>query len=153
MYENGFDSKELAELKGKALERLFQAKEIEVHELMCYQRFVKALSAKEKSQVYDKISKLALGQVERDSSKWEGYVSRPLNFVDSPDSPVYEVLREEVDKELDYLIENVHPDGCWYPNWGWGRDENEWKKVKPEVAGMVSVRNLVSLRSFGKFMK
>ncbi|MBU0976685.1 MAG: hypothetical protein ABIE03_02935 [Patescibacteria group bacterium] len=149
-YENNFDENELETLKQKALKRLSDAKEVEVHELMCYQRFVKSLDKKETDQVYDKICKLAVKQVEKDSTKWGGYVARPLNFVDSPKSPVYEVLGDEVDQELDYLIENFEPCGGWYPNWDWMMFEKEWQKVKPEVAGMITVKNLVTLRKFGR---
>lgn len=150
MYENSFDKSELSKLKNIALDKLFEAGEVEIHELMCYQRFAKALNDKEKILVYKKISELAQKQVEEDPSKWSGYVSRPLNFVDNPESPVYDTLKDEVEFELDYLIENLHSDGCWYPNWEWGRDEEEWVKIRNEVAGMVSVRNLIILHNFGR---
>ena len=149
-YENDFDKTELTMLKQKALNRLFDAQEVEVHELMCYQRFVHALNDQEKHKVYEKICQLALDQVNRDSSQWADYVPRPLNFVDSPTSPVYGVLKNEVEMELDYLINTISEEGEWFPNWAWGQYKEEWQKVKPEVAGMVTVRNLITLKLFGR---
>lgn len=149
-FENNFDKKELEELKHMALRRLFEAKEVEVHELLCYQRFVKALNVNEQKVVYEKISKLALNQVERDFSKWNTYVSRPLFFVDSIESPVYKVLTKEVNKELDYIIDTIGKDGSWYPNWHWRQYDDEWEKLKPEVAGMITVKNLITLKNFNR---
>jgi len=147
-YSNKFNKSELEMLKQMALKRLFEAQEIEIHELMCYQRFVHSLPEQEKQRVYDKMSQLAVKQVEKDSSKWIGYVPRPLNFIDSPESPIYEVLKNEIEKELDYLIDNINTEGGWYPNWEWHQYDTEWEKVKPEVAGMVTVRNLIILKEF-----
>lgn len=147
-YKNSFNKKELQMLKEKALNRLLNANEIEVHELLCYQRLAKALSEKEQVEVYKKIATLAVKQVERDKSKWNSYVSRPLYFVDDLNSPVYSVLQNEVENELDYIIETLGDEGGWYPNWEWRQYDTEWIKVKPEVAGMVTVKNLFILKTY-----
>lgn len=147
-YNNGFDKNELKLLKQKALKRLLNADEIEIHELMCYLRFVKSLDSNERNLVYDKIKILASRQLEKDTTKWSGYVPRPLNYVDSLHSPVYQILKKYVDIELDYLIDTVDKDGGWYPNWEWGQFEEEWSRVKPEIAGMITVNNLISLKIF-----
>lgn len=149
-YPNTFDATELEKLKQKALLRLFESETIEIHELMCYQRFVKLLDDNAKKAVYDRISLLANRQVERDVNKWGGYVPRPLNFVDSPISPVYDVLKQDVENELDYLIDTLEQGCCWNPNWEWRQYEEEWQKVKPLISGMVTVKNLLTLKTFGR---
>jgi hypothetical protein len=147
-YNSNFDQTLLTELKNKAIKRLFDSDEVEIHELMCYQRLAKALSKEEQEIVNEKMIKLAIKQVERDSSKWNSYVPRPLNFVDSPTPPVYQVLKTEVQQELDYLIDSLNSDGAWLPNWEWHQYNDEWEKVKPQIAGMVTVRNLITLKEF-----
>lgn len=151
-YKNNFDKNELNMLKHKSLKRLFDADEIEVHELMCYQRFVHSLNKTDKQRVYAKIASLALKQVERNVDKWKEYVSRPLYFVDNNKSPIYNVLKEEVDKELDYMIDNLDSEGGWYPNWEWGQYPEEWSYFKPEIAGMITVKNISILKQFERIL-
>lgn len=147
-FKNNFNNNELEMLKQKALERLFSSNELETHELMCYQRFTKSLSEQEQGRVNQKLNELITNQIEHDSSKWNSYVPRPLNFVDSPKSPFYSSISAEVEAELDFLIDTMDSTGGWYPNWEWRQFDEEWKKVKPEIAGMLSVKNLLILKNF-----
>jgi hypothetical protein len=149
-YPNSFDTGKLRDLKDKSIQRLLDSDELEFHELFCYARFIRYSGIKFAPEITDKLNKLILNSVQRDTAKWDSYGVRPLNFVDSPSSDLYSALSLEVDNELDYLINKQETDGSWIPNWEWYQYPEEWNIAKVELAGKITVDNLLKLRSFSR---
>jgi hypothetical protein len=68
----------------------------------------------------------------------------------SPHSILAQNFPETVDDLLDSEIKNQAEDGGWWPTWNWSQYEDEWKIVKVEWAGKLTVECLHTLKSFGK---
>jgi len=149
-YENNFDSVELEKLKNIALRRLFDADTLEIHELMCYIRFAKSFKKNILEKINLKIIEIAHKLIEKDTSKWNTYVGRPLQLINSPTSPLFRQFKEITEFELDYLIENFDEENAWQPNWDWRIFEKDFNKLKPQIAGMITVNNLIILKNFGR---
>ena len=127
------------------------APSLSMFELRCYQRLVKALPQPEREQVAGHLQSAILNLVEPDPAAWAGYVAQPLEFVHSPQSPLYQPLRQAVEANLDYTIEAQVEDGSWPPKWSWGEDYSEtWPTARQEWAGHLTVETLTILKAFGR---
>ena len=52
-------------------------------------------------------------------------------FVDTPNSLIANVIKDEVELNLDYLIKSQGEDGSWPPTWSWGGENT--KKLGREL--------------------
>ena len=148
-YGNSFNKRVLKLLQEKMINRILNADKIEVHELQCYVRMLD-INSDLNSIVGEKIDQLVINTVETDKNKWVGYVTKPSTFIASPNSRYYKMFEQAYNFELDQLTEISDSEYCWYPSWNWNSYLDEWAKVKIEIAGMISVRNLIMLHKFGR---
>jgi hypothetical protein len=89
--------------------------------------------------------------VSRDPAQWSSYSIRPLKVVTSPGSPVADLLEVDVQRNLDYLIEEQTPQGSWDPVWSWGDAYPEhWEQAKLEWRGHLTLEALTTLQTFGR---
>jgi hypothetical protein len=88
--------------------------------------------------------------VSRDPGNWVNYVPTPVDFGPTPDSDFYPLLQENIDRNLDYLIEKMTPEGVWVPNWSWGQYEDAWKIVQKHWIGILTIKNMKILQVFGR---
>lgn len=89
--------------------------------------------------------------VARDPEQWASYCTPPLWAAPVPDSLVADLLREEVQRHLDYLIETQAPEGHWSPFWSWGAFyPGVWARARCEWCGHLTLNALVSLRAYGR---
>lgn len=87
--------------------------------------------------------------VERNPHKWSEYCLQPLDVVSSGNSPFLSLLEEEVNRAIEYQLNNQNDTGSWEPNWHWlGTFPEEWTKAKAEWAGVLTLKMLVTLTSF-----
>lgn len=134
----------------KAIQRLKNKKSIETHELQCYFRLYKSLPKESAELIEKELFTHIKKTVEIDPSKWQGYVTKPLTFVESMDSPLYEEFSELIQLELDMIIDSQEVNGEWNPSWEWGTYPEVWKEVKVELSGLITVNNLILLNKFGR---
>ena len=121
--------------------------------LLCYSRLLvtKSLAEEIRVQLQKILQELVPVSTETAPEKWGGYCLKPLWIVHSTDSPFYEALAEAVEANLDYEIETQSPDGSWTPNWNWaGMFPEAWQQAEREWRGNLTLRNLRSLKSFGR---
>jgi len=71
------------------------------------------------------------------------------HWIDSPDHPYYNMYREAVENNLDFLIESQGEDGSWSPNWSWGEPE-VWERVNKRLKGKLTFEFLFALNKFGR---
>jgi hypothetical protein len=122
-----------------------------MEELSGYLEFVKAVPAEKRGRPEDKLKELVSKIVARHPSAWASYGPQPLVFVDSPESFLYDGLRQAVEDNLDYLVDRQDPAGGWVPNWDWGGDFPEvWDVAHHEWRGVLTLVNLRKLRAFGR---
>lgn len=132
----------------KVVRRLKSKANIETHELQCYLRLYKALPDNERIDIEEDLFRQIKDSVEVDPTKWEGYVTTPLTFVDSPDSSVFSMFESTIPMQLDMLIDSQAEDGAWWPSWEWGTYPEIWENVKVELAGLITTSNLILLDKF-----
>ncbi|MBU1895400.1 hypothetical protein KJ641_00820 [Patescibacteria group bacterium] len=150
-YPNSFPALKLEELTRRAVEGLQSDEDIPEHSLYCYQIFYTSLSEQLKAQIKPRLFERIKAIVNTNVDEWrEKYVPKPLNFVDGPESPFYNLLRDSVHQNLDFLIETIDANEAWFPTWSWGQYEKEWVKARIEWAGKIAVENLVVLKKFSK---
>jgi hypothetical protein len=90
--------------------------------------------------------------VSRDPQEWTSYCITPLKLVDSPHSAVADLLDDDLQVNLDYLIEHQTDEGTWEPTWTWGDLYPEiWEQAKLEWRGEITLHTLTILKAFGRF--
>jgi hypothetical protein len=135
-----------------AVEKLAHLPDIEMHEFSCYLQLYEALDDEQKRFTAKKLLASVQHVIEPDEGKWSGYAAQPITFVESPSSLVAKCMREDVERNLDYLIRIQNEDGSWSPNWSWGQPsyEQAWKRAKRKWQGYITVQNLIKLRAFDR---
>lgn len=127
--------------------------DLEMHDLLCCLRLDRTpdLPPQLAEAVRGKIVDSLPGVLGRDRAAWEAYSLRPLQVVDTPDSPFLPGLEEAVQDNLDYEIETQEPDGSWLPRWSWGDSYPEvWPVARREWAGVLTLGTLRTLQRFGR---
>lgn len=139
----------LEEMIQKALEHLDGLPDaMEMHDVLCYLSLLEAngLSDAERVQIGYRMLQAGSEIVTRDPEKWSGYSNRPLWLAPLSTSPLAEVLKPEVELNLDYEIEHQGEDGAWHPFWSWGSEG--WKVAEQDWKGVLTVKTLRSLKAF-----
>ena len=87
-----------------------------------------------------------------DPADWEKHGLEPIELVDEPDSPFAELFADTVPQNLDAEIERQAEDGGWHPKWTWYDDAypDDWPMAERDAAGVLTLRSLRTLRSFGR---
>ena len=122
-------------------------------DLVCYRRLAETRTLPDgaRTEIVEKLKPIIDRLVVREPATWEQYVLKPLDVATSPDSPFAEMLAAEIEANLDYEIEQQDEDGSWAPNWTWGDNYPEvWPEAEREWRGVLAVKTLKLLRSFGR---
>jgi hypothetical protein len=89
--------------------------------------------------------------VKRDPRSWSSYVAPPLKLAPTPASPIADLLADDIEANLDYLIEKQTSEGTWEPTWTWGEFyPDQWAQVKEEWRGILTLETLITLQAFGR---
>ena len=126
---------------------------IQMFDLLCYNRLVKtrALPDDTRTTLIAKLMPLVDKLVVKDPAEWEKYNLMPLQLVDAPDSSFAAVLGDVIAQNLDFEIAHQGDDGAWHPKWSWyGLYPDTWPTAEREWAGVITLRTLKTLRSFGR---
>ena len=139
-------------IEAEAIEHLMpQSHEMDVHDLHCYIHFSETASLDDalRQQVVEKLQKALAETITTDSSNWNTYCLRPLWVVEHPGSPLLaKVDPDLVERNLQWKIQNEN--GSWAPHWEWGQFPGLWEEAKTAWSGIITVRNLIVLRNFGR---
>lgn len=84
-----------------------------------------------------------------DQSKYMEYVSQPIDLVDSPKSPWYDILKDSIPSNLNYLLDTLNNDEYWNPNFSWGVDTDISRQVTQNWIGYIAVKRVKILGAFG----
>ena len=89
----------------------------------------------------------------RDPEAWGTYCATPLKVAPTPASAVAEMIWDDIQRHLDYVIEHQTPEGTWEPTWTWGDFYPEhWEAAKQEWRGELTLRTLTTLRAYGRWL-
>ena len=142
-----------------ALRRLMTAREMEWHELQSYQRCLEMLAPERTEfdaemeysfdQAAAKVHCLVLAVIDRDVSNWgSGYKPLPLDFIRSPDHPLYGELRELVHQNLRFYLDQKNGEGLWNISWSWGQSPEEFAVASRYWQGILAVERHKILSNF-----
>jgi hypothetical protein len=122
---------------------------IAMSDLETLTEFVQSLPRQERAEAVSKLRSILANVVVRDSRKWDTYNVKPLTFIQSPESPLYEGLEEAVPANLDYIVSTQQSDGGWGLTWSWEKiDAVAWRSAEKEWRGVVTLENLEKLEAF-----
>jgi hypothetical protein len=111
----------------------------------------KVLPQRFTDRLLPRLRELTLAFVSRDPQEWSSYCATPLKIAPSPQSIVADLLRDDLQTNLDYLIEWQTPEGTWEPTWTWGEFYPDvWEQAKLEWRGHLTLEALTTLRAFGR---
>ncbi|TFE27252.1 hypothetical protein [Cohnella luojiensis] len=140
-----------ATLNSYVTEQLREVSDLnEMHEMACYLRWAETLPEDSRKAIGGKLDEFVNNCVIKNPADRQGYGGYPLLIVDSPVSRYYPWYSEVIPGDLDSLIESQGEDGAWSPNWAWGRFEETWEKARVEWQGILTLKALRTLRSFGR---
>lgn len=98
-----------------------------------------------KNRLHESVNQL----IDRDTSKWGGYVCRPSQFLSSRDSEYYSDNQNICDFECSFMMDTQLTDGSWNITWQWEDFPDEWAISKNWWKGQVIIENLLYLKGFG----
>ncbi len=87
--------------------------------------------------------------VVRDQARWSTYCVTPLRAVPSPASIGADLIRAELQRNIDVLIDRQCPDGAWDPTWTFDYPR-AWAEARTEWRGILTLKALTTLRAFGR---
>ena len=152
LYEYGSEvrSLDIENLLGHAINHLNELKEYgSEHEIYCYIRMYKKLPEIYQRQLEQPLSKAIKDLVCLDVGKWDTYVPKPLDFVQSRHHPFFADIKEYVEENCDYLVDSMS-DGVWHPTWNWGQYENHWEESRKNWIAILTIKNYKILREFDR---
>lgn len=87
-----------------------------------------------------------------EQEKWAGHGVSPLDIASWPEGVLAgAVSDEDIQVNLDMVIEHQNPDGTWELGWSWeALDAEAWAQAEKDWKGHAGVRQLVTLRAFGR---
>ena len=149
-FSDGVPTQLLNPLATVVLEHLDSlADKMEMHDLLCFARLAETEVLPDRDKIWEKLARAAAPHVTRNAEQLTGYVLKPLWLVSSLESPLAAMLKEEVEMNLDFEIEQQGEDGSWTPNFSWGDQYPEtWQKAKKEWQSRFTVDTLKTLRDF-----
>lgn len=130
-----------------------QSDAIEMHELLCLLRLLRApmLPDGPRQTLAETLTRVVSATVSTEPGEWRGYGLRPADVVDGPDSPFVPLLGDATALDLDARIEAQGADGAWSPPWNWGDLHPEaWARARTEWSGVLTLNTLAALQQFGR---
>ena len=104
-----------------------------------------------KDRLMPRLRELAAQVICRDPQEWNGYCATPLKIAPAPRSVVEDVLKGDLQRNLDYKIDHQSPTGAWEPTWTWGDFYREaWEQARLEWQGHLTLQTLTTLHAFGR---
>lgn len=125
----------------------------EIHELANFARTGEVLLANRPDLLpegfLEKIRKLIKENVASEPSSYQSndYITTPIFFLNSPQSPYYSAIQETADFFCDHLEASVNTEGYWPIPWNWGDapiDSNSLRDWK----GYQIIENMIYLQHF-----
>ncbi|ERI93336.1 hypothetical protein HMPREF1982_01760 [Clostridiales bacterium oral taxon 876 str. F0540] len=137
----------------KCISLLKSDKAIGDHDIYCIQKLFIVLkktgSELLNEETYKAMNRRILSNVCLKPEEYMNYVAQPLDFIDSPESPWYSLLKENVPMNAEFWINNISEEGVWVPNFSWGVDTPESKNATKNWKGYMAVKRVRILKAFG----
>ncbi len=126
--------------------------EMEAHELLCCLRLADSpnLPPEARYKIISTTLPFVDVAIETNPDEWDGYCVKPLTAAPHPTGALGAGLTDIIRLQLPYEIARQGDDGAWQPHWSWfGNYPEDWNKVQPGIAGMITYGMLMALRNWG----
>ncbi|MCK8060411.1 MULTISPECIES: hypothetical protein [unclassified Fusibacter] len=133
-----------------AVKQLLEATETSEHELFCYISAYPYFNKERQDQLRPVITRHVKKLLNMNVEEWNTYVPRPLDFIKSPDSEMFGITTDQITVHMEYIIEKLIQNGRLTTNWEWGTYPETWPKAKSAWEGILTVKTLVLLKTFGR---
>jgi len=142
----------LDEVTSNALQALAQTPDpMRMHDALCFLRLSGNLPSPQRALVLSRLRQALPSIISTRRGEWSTYVAQPLQFIDSPTSPLADLFMPDVEQNLDYRVDTQCLDGSWAPNWSWfGSFPETCLKTEIEWKGVLTLRTLRELAAFGR---
>lgn len=145
---------------GHALDYVMQVITLDHHEVANYRQCLQILEPSRDQfdakmhysfeEVNQKVQRLTRDVIDRDAGSWgEGYSPLPLDFIQSPEDPLYPEFKELVKQNLEFYLEEKNEDGMWDLSWSWEGYPKEFAIARRYWQGILAVKRYRILRAFG----
>lgn len=143
-----------------AMRHVMQVEKMERHELSNYRKCLQLLRSHREyfdaktgysyDAVEGKVAALVLDVIDKDVSNWgTGYKPLPLDFIAEPDDPLYPKLKQLVDDNLRFYLEQRTDEGIWGVTWTWGQYPEAFAVSSRYWQGILAVERYKVLKAFG----
>jgi hypothetical protein len=89
--------------------------------------------------------------VVRDPQRWKSYCIAPLKIAPTRKPLGSDLIKDDLQINLDFAIEHQTPKGAWDPTWTWGGAyPDAWEQAKLEWRGHLTLEMLTTLRAYGR---
>jgi len=128
--------------------------DLNMHDLLCIKRLIGARDLNE--GLRGRLIAVAIaslpGIVATTAEELEAYALRPTQLAQDPKSVFADALRDAIQIDLDFLIDQQQLDGAWHPVWSWGGAfEAAWERAEVEWASVITLEALCVLHDWGRF--
>jgi len=130
-------------------------RENDSHTTTCYLRLVEDCEAAGENALFDmarvkNVLRAAVAKwVSTDVAAWDtDYMCKPSQFIASPGSEYYPLIKDSADYECDFIIKTQLDDGSWRIPWGWSDYPAEWAISKNWWKAHGIFMNLLYLQGF-----
>jgi hypothetical protein len=121
------------------------------HEVFCFIAMHDLLSMEKRRLMEPKLKEAVHSLVRTDLAEWTQYVPRPHHFAKNPSlAQLFGFDPQVMEPDLDDLATAIKQDEGLWPVWNWGQYPEDWAKSKSRWAGLLTLRSLLVLRSFGR---
>ncbi|MBM7585149.1 hypothetical protein JOC86_001691 [Bacillus pakistanensis] len=120
------------------------------HELYCYVKLHEVLPNELKNRLEAPLKKGVQQLIQLDESKWNEYVPTPLDFVKNPAQNDFGIPTEKIEKNLDFLLEELVEKGKISPSWGKSFYGEGFENAYEEWQGVLTLDALIILAHFDR---
>lgn len=123
------------------------------HEIFCYIELYEVLPIELKQRLEKKISIAIEEIIIYDERKWEEYIPKPLDFVESPKNCKFEIKKSKIENNLDFIIKELEVEEKINPSWGESIYVDELKPAYNEWIGTLTLNSLITLNNYERVEK
>lgn len=149
--------KKCESLAQEAVDYLFQANEIDMHVIDCFLYFMECYETVGNiepfsiDQLKNRLISLINSCITRETDLWAtGYICKPSQFFNKPESIFYPGNEDITTFECDYINNTRDIDGVWDIPWGWAEYPQEWTISKNWWRSNAAIMNMLFLKNFNK---
>ncbi|HAS73644.1 MAG TPA: hypothetical protein DCS67_05825 [Clostridiales bacterium UBA8960] len=135
-------------IKEVYIQYFLDLKAFEEHEVFAFIRLYNKLSDIERVSLVPQLKQAYTLLVSLDSSKWDDYVPYPLKFIMLTEDDIFEIDDVVLKKNVNFLIDKIHENGCVLPTWSWGAYHEDWEIAKREWSGILTLDALLVFERF-----